>query len=102
MWKIKKLMVINTLLETAIQCLGNSAYLQNLELRSSSWGVDKLNGGGGECPFPRSSDSLFPIQVTIKDKIEIKHTYFRMFLAVFLSSTTDSYSSMLHVVCVDN
>jgi hypothetical protein len=45
MWKIEKPMVIYTQLETAIQCLGNSAYLQNLELRSSSRGVDKLNGG---------------------------------------------------------
>ena len=45
MWKIKKPIVINTQLETAIQCLGNSTYLQNLELRPSSRGVDKLNGG---------------------------------------------------------
>jgi len=46
MWKIKKKhMGINTQLENAIQCLGNNAYLQNLELRSPSRGVDKLNPG---------------------------------------------------------
>ena len=38
-------MGINTQLENAIQCLGNNAYLQNLELRSPSRGVDKLNPG---------------------------------------------------------
>lgn len=60
-------MVINTPLETAIQCLGNSAYLQNLELRLSSWGVDKLNwwGAGGEnVHFPglQTACSQFKLQ----------------------------------------
>jgi hypothetical protein len=60
----KNPMVINTQLETVTQYHGNSAYIQNLELRSFSTRIDKLNRGK-KCAIPRSLNWTFPIQVTI-------------------------------------